>query len=225
MGITTDLLFDQIRQDIADFKILGNILLLGDMNAHISLTTLEYIDLDSIDDFLPLPEIDQYQPDIPIKQNTSELKETDNHGELLISLCRSSSPRILNGRCRGDYYGKFTRFPNSEEHKPRILDFAISDTELIKDRIKYFNVSHLISISDHCCIKLSLDVDYNMPVPSSNIVTEIPPERYKWVSPYKEKFKDLINSCAVKNLFSDLSKKEFPAKQEGIEQLMNSTIL
>ena len=52
LGITTDLLFDQIRQDIADFKILGNILLLGDMNAHISPTTLDYIDLDSIDDFL-----------------------------------------------------------------------------------------------------------------------------------------------------------------------------
>ena len=64
-----------------------------------------------------------------------------------------------------DYYGKFTRFSNSEEHKPNILYFAISDTELIKNRIKYFNVSHFTSISDHCCIKLSLDVDYNIPVP------------------------------------------------------------
>ena len=149
------------------------------------------------------------------------MKETDNHGELLISLCQSSSLRILNGRCRGDYYGKFTCFPNSEEHKPSILGFAISDTELIKDRIKYSNVSHFTSISDHCCIKLSLDVDYNMPVPSSNIVTGIPPERYKWVSSYKEKFEDLINSCAVKNLFSDLSKKEFPATQEGIDKAID----
>ena len=78
---------------------------------------------------------------------------------------------------------------------------------VIKNRIKYFNVSHLTSISDHCCIKLSLYVDYNMPVPSSNIVTEIPLARYKWVSPYKENFEDLINSCAVKNVFADLSKK------------------
>ena len=119
------------------------------------------------------------------------MKETDNHGQLLISLCQSFSLRILNGRCRGDYYGKFTRFPNSEEHKLSIIVFAISDTELIKNRIRYFNVSYLTSISDHCCIKLSLDVDYNMPVPSSNIVTEIPHARYKWVSPYKEKFEDL----------------------------------
>ena len=104
------------------------------------------------------------------------MKDTDNHGELLISLCQSSSLRILNERCRGDYYGKFIRFPDSEEHESSILDFAISDTELIKNRIKYFNVSHLTSISDHCCIKLSLDVDYDIPVPSSSIVTEIPPQ-------------------------------------------------
>ena len=167
-------MFDQIRQDIADFRILGNIILLGDMNAHISPTTLDYIDLDSIDDFPPLPEVGQSQPDTLMKQNTLELKETDNHGELFISICQSSSLRILNGRCRGDYYGKFTRFPNSEEHKPSILDFAISDTELIKNRIKYFNVSHLTSISGQCCIKLSLDIDYNMPVLSSNIVQKYP---------------------------------------------------
>ena len=107
LGITTDLLFDQIRQDIADFRISGNILLLGDMNAHIGPTTLDYIDLDSIDDFLPPPEVGRYQPDTPIERNTLELKETDNHGELFISLCQSSSLRILNGRCRGDYYCKF----------------------------------------------------------------------------------------------------------------------
>ena len=122
---------------------------------HISPIALDYIDLDSIDYFLPLPEVGQYQPDTPIKRNTLKLKETDNHGELLISLSQSSSLRILNGRCGGDYYGKFTCFPNSEEHKPSILDFAISDTELIKNRIKYFNVFHLTSISDRCCIELS----------------------------------------------------------------------
>ena len=214
LEITTDLLFDQIRQDIADFRTLGNKLLLGDMNAHSSPTTLDYIDLDSIDDFLPLPEVGQYQPDTPIKRNTLDLKETDNHREFLISLCHSSSLRILNGN----------RPANSEEHKPSILDFAISDTELIKNRIKYFNVSHLTSISDHCYIKLRLDVDYNIPVPSSNIVTEISPAKYKWVSPYKEKFEDLINSCAVKNLFTDLSRKEFPATQERIDRVTDKFI-
>ena len=76
-------MFDQIRQDIADFRTLGKILSLGDMNAHISPTTLDYIDLDNIDDFLPHPEVGQYKPDTPIKRNTLELKEMTIKGNYL----------------------------------------------------------------------------------------------------------------------------------------------
>ena len=183
------MIFDQIRQDVADFGILGNILLLGDMNAHIGSSSHDYIDLDNIDDFVPLPELGLYQPDTPILRNSQELKETDSHGELLLSLCQSSSLRILNGRCRGDSYGKFTCFPINEEHNSSILDFAISDVELLKNRVQYFNVCHLTSLSDHCCIKISLDVDFNVEIHSDNINTETPPPRYKWVFPYKENFK------------------------------------
>ena len=77
--------------------------LLGEMNAHIHSKTQVYIDFDNIDNFVPLPEADLYQPDIPTKRNTQELNETDCHGEILASLCQSSSLRILNGRCRGDF--------------------------------------------------------------------------------------------------------------------------
>ena len=107
------------------------------MNAHIGSGSHDYIDLDNIDDFVPLPELGLYQPDTPILRNSQELRETDSHGELLLSLCQSSSLRILNGRCRGDSYGKFTRFPITEEHKPSILDFAIGDVELLKNRVQY----------------------------------------------------------------------------------------
>ena len=187
------------------------------MNAHIGSISHDYIDLDNIDDFVPLPELGLYQPDTPILRNSQELKETDSHGELLLSLCQSSSLRILNGRCRGDSYGKFTRFPINEEHKPSILDFAISDVELLKNRVQYFNVSHLTSLSDHCCIKISLDVDFNVKIHSDNINTETPPPRYKWIFPYKENFENLLNSEEVKNLFTILSNKEYAPTQEGID--------
>ena len=203
------MIFNQIRQDVADFRVLGNILLLGDMNAHIGSSSHDYIDLDNIDDFVPLPELGLYQPDTSILRNSQELKETDSHGELLLSLCRSSSLRILNGRCRG--------FPINEEHKPRILDFAISDVELLKSRVQYFDVSHLTSLSDHCCIKIGLDVDFNVEIHSNDINTETPPPRYKWAFPYKENFENLLNSKEVKNLFTILSNKEYPPTQEGID--------
>ena len=209
------MIFDQIRQDVADFRILGNTLLLGDMNAHIGSSSHDYIDLDNIDDFVPLPELGLYQPDTPILRNSQELKETDSHVELLISLCQSSSRRILNGRCRGDSYGKFTHFPINEEHKPSILDFAVSDVELPKNRVQYFNVSHLTFLSDHCCIKISLDVDFNVEIHPNNINTETPPPRYKWVFPYKENFESLLNSKEVKKSFYYAFK--YPPTQEWLE--------
>ena len=47
------------------------------MNAHIGSSSHDYIDLDHIDDFVPLPELGLYQPDTPILRNSQELKETD----------------------------------------------------------------------------------------------------------------------------------------------------
>ena len=148
LGLTSDLLFDQVRQDIADLRVIGYILLLGDMNENIHSKTQDYIDLENIDNSVPLLEADLYQPAIPTRRNTQELKDTDCHGEILTSLCQSSSLRILNGRCRGDFHGKFTRVPANEQHKPSVLDYAISDTEIFR-KVKYFNVSHLTSTSDH----------------------------------------------------------------------------
>ena len=64
------------------------------MNAHIGSSSHDYINLDNIDDFVPLPGLGLYQPYTPILRNLQELKETDSHGELLISLCQSSTSAI-----------------------------------------------------------------------------------------------------------------------------------
>ena len=53
------------------------------MNSHISPTALNYIDLDSTDDFLPFPEVGQHQPDTPIKRNTPGLKKLTIMGNYL----------------------------------------------------------------------------------------------------------------------------------------------
>ena len=78
-------------------------------------------------------------------------------------------------------------------------------------------MSHLTSLSDHYYIKISLDVDFKVEIHSDNINTETPPPRYKWVSPYKENFENLLNSKEVKNLFIMISNKEYPPTQEGID--------
>ena len=85
----------------------------------------------------------------------------------------------------------------------------------------YFNVSHFTSISDHCSIKVSLEVDFNVHIFNKTIALEKAPQRYKWASPYKEKSEDLINSIIVKKIFSVFHNKEFPNTQEGIGSAVN----
>ena len=70
-------------------------------------------------------------------------------------------------------------------------------------------------------IKVSLEVDFNVHIPNKTMALEKAPQRYKWVSPYKEKFEDLINLNVVKNIFSIFHSKEFPNTQEGIDSAVN----
>ena len=54
------------------------------------------------------------------------------------------------------------------------FDFdAISDTEIIR-KVKHFNVSHLTSISDHCSIKVSSEVDFNVQIPKKLLLRKKP---------------------------------------------------
>ena len=88
--------FYLIKQDCAEFMVIGNVMIMADFNAHVPPNSLDFIVNDDFDNPVPLPS-DIYCPDIPLTRNTMEFRKLNPNGESLIDLCKSVSVRIVNG--------------------------------------------------------------------------------------------------------------------------------
>jgi hypothetical protein len=80
----------------------GEIMLMGDLNAHINCNEQDFIrnDSDSIlDSFLPKNDI---ADSVQIFRNTQVNQTTNSYVKSIIELCNTSQLRILNGRTIGD---------------------------------------------------------------------------------------------------------------------------
>ena len=51
-------------------------------------------------DSLPMPN------EVPMRKNFDQ--HLNDHGKILLEICKSLDIRILNGRCKGDSFGKIT---------------------------------------------------------------------------------------------------------------------
>ena len=72
----------------------------------------------------------------------------------LMDMCISCRLRFLNGRHRGDYWGKFTCFT------PRgcsVVDYVIVSAELY-DKVADFSVGEVPTFSDRCPLKLAINL-------------------------------------------------------------------
>ncbi len=86
----------------------GEIILMGDLNAHINCNEQDFIRNDShgiLDSFLPKYYI---ADSVQICINTQVNQTTNSYGKSIIELCNSSQLRILNGRTIGDSVGEAT---------------------------------------------------------------------------------------------------------------------
>ena len=121
-----------IEEDIIEYSKLGNILLVGDLNARTS-DAPDYIANDS-DNFIPI--YDDYTLEELPKTRNSQDSQLDTRGKHLLEICIQSKLRILNGRCLGDTLGTFTCHTYNESS---VVDYTIASEQICKD-ILYFNV-------------------------------------------------------------------------------------
>ena len=86
----------------------------------------------------------------PVLRHNSDVI-VDSRGRSLIDICIGNQLRILNGRCFGDLFGRFTCFtPNGCS----VVDYTIV-SESITDQILFFQVSDFIATLSDCHSKLS----------------------------------------------------------------------
>ena len=128
---------------------MGNIVLLGDFNAHTSVSDIDFV-LDDyakdLEDILPT----SYVTDSVLLNRNSMKSDVkiDDYGRMLLDLCISCQCRILNGRTLGDTVGNFTSF---QYNGCAAVDYCIVDQKLLRN-VHIFKVGDFTVYFDHCQI-------------------------------------------------------------------------
>ena len=150
-------IFSQLTTEISYFQSLGEVLISGDFNARTGDLT-DFIPHDSTTETFsdcPLP-LD-YSPDPTLPRSNTD-NQTNLHGELLTTLCKTLNLRILNGRFMGDSLGycTFYNFNGSS-----CVDYMLA-TNRVLHNVMYFNVLPPTELSDHSiiCTRLKCIFDY-----------------------------------------------------------------
>jgi hypothetical protein len=130
----SELIFTQIENEISQFCNKGEVLICGDFNARKG-GLQDFIQNDDMNDnFNECPVPPNYTPDKPIIRNQLD-KISNDHGNLLISLCKDMQLKLLNGRFLGDSLGLFT-FHNTNGQST--VDYMLATTRL------FYDVQHFI---------------------------------------------------------------------------------
>ncbi|VDI06554.1 Hypothetical predicted protein [Mytilus galloprovincialis] len=168
-------ILEMIENDIVKYSQSGKIMIAGDLNARTS-CEIDHYQMDS-DKHIPL--FDNYKCDSSLIQRKSKDSSINTRGRQLLSLCISSSLRILNGRTMGDLMGAHTCF---QPLGSSVVDF-----------------------SDHCQISCMLKC--NTKIYERNLNLALMPDKYIWDDNSVSAFQDAINSNEIKNFIRQYKDK------------------
>ena len=195
-------ILDTLEEDLRCFCNLGEVVLLGDLNARTS-NDCEIIENDS-DKFLP-PHLN-YQQDAHLPVRVNQDMTSNKRGKALIDLCTASGLRILNGRKPGDSLGYFTchKYNGSST-----VDYGLCSENLFW-AIPYFHVhAQLDDLADHCQISLGFKVK-NLPVVAKSDLplSKLPP-KYNWTKDSMLKFQQALCTPLIQNHLSSFNAYSF----------------
>ena len=207
-----DDMFSTLEEDITYFQASGQIIVCGDLNARTG----------QVADTLN-PQGDKHLPGIgyiPSPLRSLRLnydKATNNHGSQLLQLCRSLGLYIVNGRFRGDSYGRYT---HSSSKGNSTVDYFITDINV--ESLRAFTVSQLTPLSDHSKITAYLNRSApNHETIKPNKLHNIK-QRYKWKEQSTEAFQTAIKKKQVQSLLDKFLKNTFQDTSESVNSAVEN---
>ena len=125
---------------------------MGDMNGRVGNALHFVADDDDIDDNLPLPR--DYEPASEIKAKNSNDKDAiSGHGKDLLSFCKSTEFRTMNGRREnGGGKGKLTCINAKSSNT---VDYCLIREKTLK-LVNEFSIGNLTTYSDHVVLNIKL---------------------------------------------------------------------
>ncbi|KAK3096267.1 hypothetical protein FSP39_025128 [Pinctada imbricata] len=149
-------LFYELEQTIIKYQNMGKVFIVGDLNSRTG-ERPDYITNDSLDSNLTdlLRGIDYVSDDHYTQRNNMD-KGINTFGHRLLSLCKSSGLRIVNGRHLNDQNGNFT-FCGTNGLS--LIDYLVTKSENFTD-IYDFCSGNFTEFSDHSPLHFSLKFRY-----------------------------------------------------------------
>ena len=118
------------------------------------------------------------------------LDQTVNkYGRCLVNLCNSNNLSILNGRTRGDMFGKFTCYKSNGSS---VIDYAIVSSDFMK-QVTYFSVLPLSVYSCHCPTSFAFKTKaFQIDKGCNNFLLQ-KPSHFIWNNEKKNLYKSILN--------------------------------
>ena len=141
----------------------------------------------------------------------------NNHGKKLISLCKNTDMRIINGRTKGDSLGQPTFHG---QNGISTIDYILCDQNTLQ-HIKHFIVKPPTYLSDHSQIISWFNIQT-----ISDTEEQIHPEptlhklplQFDWCDSSKTNFKKALRSPETQNKISKFLNKNFSSDINGINE-------
>ena len=212
--------FLKLENEVLNISNLGDILIVGDLNARIA-DTPDFIyneneSQNSIDNILP----DNYSVDVNLHRYATD-KIFNTQGQGLIDLCIASQLRILNGRYVGDIFGNFTCH---KSYGASTVDYALTSVDLINS-INFFTVSDPTYLSDHSQISVHISCMYKMTTDhqsnNNNNKLKSIKHMYKWQAISKDKLFEVLQNKTIIDEIVSIENTNFANNSEGIDSATN----
>ena len=197
--------FLQLEEEISHYQTLGKILVCGDINARTG--TVPDIVSNQGNKYIPnfnFPEI-QNQP----RKNYDKI--VNQNGRQLLQLCRSLGLYIINGRMKGDPYGRYTHCSHLGSST---VDYMLTDIE--RDHLQAFTVSPLSPLSDHSRITLYIKQDKVEETIQVDTKLHRAEQPYRWGENSKEQYQQAFCNDGVKALINTFITKFYTSNKDGV---------
>lgn len=181
--------FELLEAGIRKYSMLGNVSVVGDLNARCGTKSDIITDGHIFDKYIPAVDSNNEQDEYVVTSLRSTMDTVCNSsGSKLIDICLSSDLKIVNGRLGDDSgVGQVTYMsPNGQS----LIDYVLLSQSLFP-LVKDFVVHDFYSCSTHAAIQLNLEVNYDQ----SGHVDEF--YKYKqivWDDDKVNDFKETLNS-------------------------------
>jgi len=210
-------IFELIENKVAEYSKLGDVLICGDFNARTN-TDPDYCLFESeLSEHLDMPT--PFISDVPMHRSNIDKSSVDSNGKKMLDLCKSTSLRILNGRCLGDSFGSNTCY--SHTGTPSTIDYMLASQRVL-DNVNTFSVSNVPVDSIHCKLSLNLHTQpYNMNNEENETILNYDIPKYKWKDGDDLKVFNKFNSQQINTLIDSALNKNLEGTNESLNEIVN----